>query len=210
MKWHLLVRENLPCYIRCSLSLPSKQWLSWFSWQTNGKRRKGEPGRRKPKGNGVKAKVKRKKRDNKSESSCSVGKQFSFCDWGRLLAVSDWLGLALALFFRWPLCNCTCVQTHFFQKGRGLSRLCGVQVMYLCSSIKHCSPRVLQSADLINKFHRTSRQQRPAAARARVDYRGWGEQNMKGVWGEGWALGGKKNEHQLLKECFKFRIIYRS
>lgn len=31
-------------------------------------------------------------------------------------------------------------------------------------------PGVLQSEDLINKFHRTKRQQGPAAGRARVDY----------------------------------------
>lgn len=40
-------------------------------------------------------------------------------------------------------------------------------------------PGVFQSADLINKFHRTNRQQGPAAGRARVDHSGEKQPNMK-------------------------------
>lgn len=42
---------------------------------------------------------------------------------------------------------------------------CEMKVIYLCSSIKNCSLRIFQSVDLINKFHRTNRQQEPAAGR---------------------------------------------
>lgn len=41
-------------------------------------------------------------------------------------------------------------------------------------------PGVFQSADLINKFHRTNRQQGPAAGRAGVDGGGEEKQHMKG------------------------------
>lgn len=48
--------------------------------------------------------------------------------------------------------------------------LCRMKVIYLCSSIKHGSLRLFQSADLINKFQRTNRQQGPAAERVTKDY----------------------------------------
>lgn len=107
--------------------------------------------------------------------------------------------------------------------------------MYLCSSIKHRSPRGFQSADLINKFHRTNRQQGPAAGRARVDYGGEEKQNMKeregvrdkkaiGMRNEGFGQqkrkdtelkklidqSRKKHAHKRLKQCFKFRSTHQS
>lgn len=121
-------------------------------------------------------------RDN-TKSCCAGAKQSTFCDRGSWWAFGDWSRLLLHFFTR-PLPNCTSARTHSSQLGRGLGELCWKKVMYLCPSIKHCSPGVFQSADLINKFHRTNGQQGPAAGRARGGLWWWGNSRM-GKGGEG-------------------------
>lgn len=87
------------------------------------------------------------------------------CDWPRLLLCSlDGLYVTVQV----PALTIPSIGpkkkkknwTNVLMRGGGL---CRTKVIYLCSSIKHCSPGVFQSDSLINKFHRTNMQQKSAA-----------------------------------------------